>query len=135
MRRRRAYWGRGTHPSLVVGKEIEKGTTEAVVHEAVFATTFAVAQDGEGRSRYKPEWREFAAAVLLTLPMLVGKAAFETEFHRCASNLITGAEDDVRGEEEGRRRDGAARGRGRRGAARRRGCRRPPLRGPGPGGS
>ncbi|TFY55136.1 hypothetical protein EVJ58_g8436 [Rhodofomes roseus] len=39
--RKRAYWGRGTHPSLVVvdGK-VERGAFEALVHEVVFATTF-----------------------------------------------------------------------------------------------
>ncbi|TFK85784.1 hypothetical protein K466DRAFT_664258 [Polyporus arcularius HHB13444] len=102
MRRRRAYWGRGTHPSLVVlGKDVEKGTTEALVHEAVFATTFAVSRTGssEDCARYRPEWREFAATVVFGLPSLVGKAAFEAEFHRSASNLVNGAADDVREEE------------------------------------
>lgn len=41
MRRRRAYWGRGTHPSLfLAGERIERGTFEALVHETIFATTF-----------------------------------------------------------------------------------------------
>ncbi|PCH35674.1 hypothetical protein WOLCODRAFT_28060 [Wolfiporia cocos MD-104 SS10] len=45
MRRRRAFWGRTTHPALVVvGDSVERGTFEALVHEAVFATTF-VRQD------------------------------------------------------------------------------------------
>ncbi|KAI0700969.1 hypothetical protein C8T65DRAFT_656956 [Cerioporus squamosus] len=106
MRRRRAYWGRGTHPSLVLGNEgVEKGTTEALVHEAVFATTFAVTQTDppedstSSAPRYKPEWREFAAAVVFSLPLLMGKSAFETEFHRSASNLVNCAADDVREEE------------------------------------
>ncbi|KAI0669428.1 hypothetical protein C8Q78DRAFT_977573 [Trametes maxima] len=104
LRRRRAYWGRGTHPSLVVGTEVEKGTTEALVHEAVFATTFVMSSSdvGEGAasaSRYKPAWREFASAILLGLPSLIGKAAFETEFLRCSSNLVSGAGDDVKPEE------------------------------------
>ncbi|KAI0352013.1 hypothetical protein OH77DRAFT_829733 [Trametes cingulata] len=113
LRRRRAYWGRGTHPALVVGAEVEKGTTEALVHEAVFATTFVApaepaSEAGEGQdappsaSRYKPEWREFAAAVLLSLPSLLGKAAFETEFLRCCSNLVNGAGEDVKAEEVAR---------------------------------
>ena len=39
--RKRAYWGRGTHPSLViVDGKIERGAFEALVHEAVFVTTF-----------------------------------------------------------------------------------------------
>ncbi|TBU46639.1 hypothetical protein BD309DRAFT_888031 [Dichomitus squalens] len=107
LRRRRAYWGRGTHPALtIVGGEVQRGSTEAVVHEAVFATTFVVSStdaqepsSGSGSSRFKPEWREFASAVLLSLPMLVGRSAFETEFCRCCSNLVNGAEDDVRQEE------------------------------------
>ncbi|KAH9888368.1 hypothetical protein C8Q73DRAFT_794141 [Cubamyces lactineus] len=123
MRRRRAYWGRGTHPSLVVGRggEVEKGTTEALVHEAVFATTFVApsagtqpeteltsnpaADEERGRepsqeaSRYRPAWREFAAAVLLSLPSLIGKLAFETEFLRCCSNLVNGAEETCKTEE------------------------------------
>ncbi|KAI0629663.1 hypothetical protein C8Q77DRAFT_1141583 [Trametes polyzona] len=109
--RRRAYWGRGTHPSLVVGTEVEKGTTEALVHEAVFATTFVVSGGGEGQggtgdrqevadssdtSRYRPAWREFAAAIVLSLPSLIGKAAFEAEFLRCSTNLVNGATEDTK---------------------------------------
>ncbi|CCM03013.1 uncharacterized protein FIBRA_05130 [Fibroporia radiculosa] len=42
MRRRRAYWGRDTHPALLTGSTgVEQGTFEALVHEMVFATTFA----------------------------------------------------------------------------------------------
>ncbi|KAI8978267.1 hypothetical protein BD414DRAFT_421946 [Trametes punicea] len=124
MRRRRAYWGRGTHPSLVVGMdgEVEKGTTEALIHEAVFATTFVTAtpvqaetksasdadtedavdegrEPASDRSRYKPAWREFAAAVLLSLPSLIGKSSFEAELLRCCSNLVSGADDSARAEE------------------------------------
>ncbi|KAI1790396.1 hypothetical protein LXA43DRAFT_891223 [Ganoderma leucocontextum] len=104
--RRRAYWGRGTHPALVlVGGEVQRGSTEAIVHEAVFATTFVVpSADGPGPGsgpsmRYKPEWREFASAVVLCLPALVGRGAFETEFCRCCTNLVGGAEHDVKQEE------------------------------------
>lgn len=117
LRRRRAYWGRGTHPSLVVGNGIERGSTEAIVHEAVFATTFAVPQavpsgtaaqsdsdkQSSSSSRYKPEWRDFAAAVLFALPVLAGQAAFETEFYRSASNLVNGGADDALREEEVKR--------------------------------
>lgn len=97
LRRRRAYWGRGTHPSLVVGKEVEKGTTEALVHEAVFATTFVTSEatddvdEEQNAAPGSPRWREFAAAVLLSLPSLIGRAAFETEFVRCCSNLFSGS--------------------------------------------
>lgn len=128
MRRRRAYWGRGTHPSLVVTPEghIDKGTLEALVHESVFATTSLLSRDspapqqddgttngeveaeagGEPEpkdtmpaSRYKPDWRQFSSAILLALPCLVGRPKFETEFMRCCSSLINGAEDDVKEEE------------------------------------
>ncbi|PIL33764.1 transporter [Ganoderma sinense ZZ0214-1] len=106
LRRRRAYWGRGTHPALViVDGEVQKGSTEAIVHEAVFATTFVVpSPDGSGLGsdssvRYKLEWREFASGIILCLPTLVGRAVFETEFCRCCTNLLGGAEDDVKEEE------------------------------------
>ncbi|KAM5530203.1 hypothetical protein V8D89_016139 [Ganoderma adspersum] len=109
LRRRRAYWGRGTHPALViVGGEVQKGSTEAVVHEAVFATTFVVPSadspgPGSGSSaRYKPEWREFASGIVLCLPTLIGRTAFETEFCRCCTNLLGGAEEGVKEEEFGR---------------------------------
>lgn len=127
--RKRAYWGRATHPSLVVvdGK-IERGAFEALVHEAVFATTFVKgsASSGEddqmrsdaegaspadeegtsqpsdapaGSSRYVAAWRDFAASVLFSLPFAVGRDKFETEFLRCCSYLVSGAEDAVKGEE------------------------------------
>ncbi|KAF8655891.1 hypothetical protein AX16_002876 [Volvariella volvacea WC 439] len=40
-RKKRAFWGRRTHPDLVeVEGRIERGTFEALIHEAVFGTTF-----------------------------------------------------------------------------------------------
>jgi hypothetical protein len=42
-RKRRAFWGRRAHPDLVrdvQSEKLEKGTFEALIHEAVFATTF-----------------------------------------------------------------------------------------------
>jgi len=41
-RKKRAYWGRLTHPDLSQDADgkIEKGTFEALTHEAVFGTTF-----------------------------------------------------------------------------------------------
>lgn len=132
--RKRAYWGRGTHPSLVVvDSKIERGAFEALVHEAVFATTFVKSstspaendqkhsdadeatlahQEGashpdsapEGSSRYAAAWRDFAANVLFSLPFAVGRSKFETEFLRCCSYLISGAEEDVKEEETGRAR-------------------------------
>ncbi|EIW54075.1 uncharacterized protein TRAVEDRAFT_132023 [Trametes versicolor FP-101664 SS1] len=111
MRRRRAYWGRGRHPALVLGgAEVEKGTAEALVHEAVFATTFVApadrsGEDGVGQedppeaSRYRPEWREFAADIVLSLPSLIGKAVFEAELLRCCTTLLNGADEDTNLEE------------------------------------
>ncbi|OCH89401.1 hypothetical protein OBBRIDRAFT_732687 [Obba rivulosa] len=113
-RRRRAYWGRGTHPSLVVTEDcIERGTFEALVHEAVFATTFLATpehsseskQDEQAEQRlslYKPQWQDFSTAVLLSVPLLVDRAAFEAEFLRCCSYLVSGANDDAREEERTR---------------------------------
>jgi GTPase-activating protein BEM2 len=53
-RRRRAYWGRGTHPELTVqnGKAV-KGSPDALIHEMVFATTFG------GKCRDLPSVRRF----------------------------------------------------------------------------
>lgn len=110
-RRRRAYWGRGTHPSLVYSKGVERGTFEALVHESVFATTFhqplAVADspenlEGRAPSRYRPDWHEFSATILLTLPLLVGRTQFETEFFRCCALLLDGVADDCKEEEKAR---------------------------------
>ncbi|KAI0074864.1 hypothetical protein K474DRAFT_1499666 [Panus rudis PR-1116 ss-1] len=111
--RRRAYWGRGTHPSLVVdGEAIERGTFEALVHEAVFATTFMNTPEADSGSagdassatseRYRPEWKDFASTVLLCVPFLVGRARFEAEFIRCTSMLTEGAEDKCKEEEQSR---------------------------------
>ena len=130
--RKRAYWGRGTHPSLVVvdGK-VQRGAFEALVHEAVFATTFVKStasppeadqkpSDVEGAlpadqvgtsrpndtpagsSRYAASWRDFAASVLFSLPFAVGRDKFETEFLRCCSYLVSGVEDAVKEEESER---------------------------------
>ncbi|KAJ7815319.1 rho GTPase activating protein 22 [Mycena olivaceomarginata] len=115
-RKKRAYWGRGRHPGLgvagagaaapggVFGAEegkagpkgrIEKGTMEALVHELVFATVFlrADAVDEEA-ARCEEEWRDYALAVLFSLPLLAGRARVETEFVRCAGYLVSGAGPD-----------------------------------------
>lgn len=106
------YWGRGMHLALtVVDMEVRRGSTEAVEHEAVFATTFTVPSmtTGSGAasepgsssdpSRYKQKWCDFASGVLLALPTLVGQSAFKTEYLRCSSNLVNGIEDDAKPEE------------------------------------
>ncbi|KAG0703340.1 hypothetical protein DFH29DRAFT_1079014 [Suillus ampliporus] len=99
-RKKRAYWGRRTHPDLARGDSgIEKGTFEALLHEAVFATTFlqpsteGEEQTGEPR---RPEWKDFSSAVLLCLPILVGREIFENEFTRLCENLVSGAEDKTK---------------------------------------
>ncbi|EAU92027.2 rho GTPase activating protein 22 [Coprinopsis cinerea okayama7 len=90
-RRKRAFWGRRTHPDLVSDDrgEIVKGTFEALVHEAAFGTTFDLAGD-------QTRWKDFASSILLALPNVIDRATFETELLRCCSYLISGAEDDTR---------------------------------------
>ncbi|KAF8058629.1 rho GTPase activating protein 22 [Lyophyllum atratum] len=114
-RKKRAFWGRRTHPDLVQsGEEIEKGTFEALVHEAVFATTFLTREQGDvqqeggadatvGLQRVE-EWKTFASAILLCLPSIVGQGKFEVEFMRCCAYLVSGAQPDD--EEQERERAG-----------------------------
>lgn len=104
-RRRRAYWGRRTHPELVRAesdeKEILKGTLPALIHEAVFGTTFASPEDEDPLSSTQDiKWRHFASAILLGLPPVVGRGKFEAEFLRCSDYLISGAPDDRKKEQE-----------------------------------
>jgi hypothetical protein len=89
-RRKRAFWGRGTHPSLQCneGGVVKQGNLEALVHETVFGTTF----DLEGTAE---EWKVFASAILLTLPHYIGLPKFEAELLRYLNHLVSGA-----GEEE-----------------------------------
>jgi len=104
-RRRRAYWGRRTHPELVQGesgeKEILRGTLPALVHEAVFGTTFVSPDDDDPLSSTQDiKWRYFASAILLGLPPIVGQGNFETEFLRCSDYLVSGAPVDRKKEQE-----------------------------------
>ena len=104
-RRRRAYWGRRTHPELVRAesdqKEILGGTLPALIHEAVFGTTFASPEDEDSLSSTQDiKWRYFASAILLGLPPVVGQGKFETEFLRCSDYLVSGAPDDRKKEQE-----------------------------------
>ncbi|KAJ3831708.1 hypothetical protein F5878DRAFT_667275 [Lentinula raphanica] len=83
-RKKRAFWGRRTHPDLSRGSDgrIEKGTFEALTHEAVFGTTFfgpppegetnsaaemGSAAGGNEKAQIEPmeQWKDFAASVLL----------------------------------------------------------------------
>ena len=102
-RKKRAYWGRRTHPDLSRGDNgIEKGTFEALLHEAVFATTFLrpATEDGEqgassGEPR-RPQWKDFSSAILLCLPLLIGREIFENEFTRLCDNLVSGTDENTR---------------------------------------
>ncbi len=90
-RKKRAYWGRRTHPDLIrdAAGVIEKGTFEALTHEAVFATTFLAAaapvllsEDAdaaqapplEDELSRKTRWHEFASSVIFGVPSIVGPA-------------------------------------------------------------
>lgn len=87
-RKKRAYWGRGTHPELhFTDAGVEKGSFEALVHETVFATT--ILKEGSGETE-QSQWRDFASSILLCLPPLVGRAKFESEFTRCSAYIVTG---------------------------------------------
>ncbi|KIJ66150.1 hypothetical protein HYDPIDRAFT_187160 [Hydnomerulius pinastri MD-312] len=111
-RKKRAYWGRRTHPELVSGEgKIEKGTFEALVHETVFATTFiatattdeaAVDRPESMEDGRRPEWKDFSSAVILCLPSLVERSKFENEFTRLCANLVNGADDNTRESERSR---------------------------------
>ena len=104
-RRKRAYWGRRTHPELVRAEsdeqEILRGSLSALVHEAVFGTTFADPEDEEPLSSTRDiKWRHFASSILLGLPLIVGQGNFETEFLRCSDYLVSGAPDGRQEEQE-----------------------------------
>ena len=104
-RKKRAYWGRRTHPDLIRNAAtgvIEKGTFEALVHEAVFATTFFSEGGSEDRQEQKMIWHDFASSVVLSIPAIMGQQMFEAEFLRCCSYLVTGAEEAVQEEEKSR---------------------------------
>ncbi|KAH6903660.1 hypothetical protein BKA70DRAFT_1513950 [Coprinopsis sp. MPI-PUGE-AT-0042] len=94
-RKKRAYWGRQGHPDLVLDAngKIVKGTFEALVHEAVFGTTFDM---DASTSKLPLTWNEFASSILLGLLHLVDPLIFEAEFLRCCSFLVSGAEDSAK---------------------------------------
>lgn len=122
-RKRRAFWGRRTHPDLVRDVQsgrLEKGTFEALTHEAVFATTFLRREQAEeadepssevegtqkGRKEDEKDvaaWKDFASGILLSLPSVVGRQAFENEFMRCCAYLVSGAEEGEEREGEKKR--------------------------------
>ncbi|KAI0036125.1 hypothetical protein K488DRAFT_41770 [Vararia minispora EC-137] len=94
-RRKRTFWGRGTHPDLVCAADgsVEAGTLDALTHEAVFRTTLP---DGASQS--------FAQAVLCALPHVAGRARFEAEFVRVAGALVSGAAEERKEDERARAR-------------------------------
>ena len=113
-RKKRAFWGRRTHPDIVQrdGK-IERGSFEALVHEAVFGTIFFPSrdqdqEDSQGKDseiaadQRHEQWKDFASSVILCLPSIVGQAKFEAEFLRCCQYLVSGASDDFKADERSR---------------------------------
>ena len=114
-RKKRAFWGRRTHPDLIrdASGRIEKGTFEALIHEAVFATTFSLLpptpvgvdneiDNTEASVQRLTQWHEFAASILFSIPFVVGRQIFEVEFLRCCSYLVSGADDSDRNHEKSR---------------------------------
>ncbi|KAF8829758.1 hypothetical protein HHX47_DHR2000213 [Lentinula edodes] len=115
-RKKRAFWGRRTHPDLSKDAEgiIEKGTFEALTHEAVFGTTFFGLVEGEvtaaeissgiGKAKIgsMEQWKDFAASILLCMPHLVDQTKFETELMRCCEFLVSGAEEEKKSAEKQR---------------------------------
>ncbi|KAF9523713.1 hypothetical protein CPB83DRAFT_862338 [Crepidotus variabilis] len=113
-RKKRAFWGRRTHPDLIrdpKSGEVEKGTFEALVHEAVFATTFLgpsvtseediAALTEDEKHEKKLAWHDFASSIILSIPLIIsgGQQVFEGEFLRCCSYLVSGAEESIREQE------------------------------------
>ncbi|EKM53679.1 uncharacterized protein PHACADRAFT_198103 [Phanerochaete carnosa HHB-10118-sp] len=92
-RRKRAFWGSSTHPSLVFKDgAVEKGTYDSLIHEAVFHTTF---RDPASADELSSGWRDFSSAIICALPAVVDRAQFENEFRRCCTMLVdtTGADE------------------------------------------
>ena len=113
-RKKRAFWGRRVHPDLVrdiQSGKLEKGTSEALIHEAVFGATFLPREPSTPKPSDTPRqqrseeddvfaaWRSFASSVLLSLPNIVGRQVFESELMRCCAYLISGSNEE-NGEKE-----------------------------------
>ena len=112
-RRKRAFWGRRTHPDLVLDADgaVVKGTLEALVHEAVFATTFSLPQGRPSNDDVQPSstqstnlatWQDFALSILFALPLVLGAEKFEFEFVRCCTYLVSGADANTKEGNRGR---------------------------------
>jgi hypothetical protein len=104
-RMKRAYWGRGPHPELVLGagtpRPVQRGTLVALVHEAVFGSTFRECSTLLLETM-ESKWKELASAIILCVPQVVERGRFEAEFMRCCENLVTGADEDAKGYEVAR---------------------------------
>jgi hypothetical protein len=106
-RRKRVFWARRTHPELVLDTDgaVGKGTLEALVHEAVFGTTFSLLQELLSNDNVQPSptqsaslaaWQDFALSILFALPLVLGAEKFECEFMRCCTYLVSGADADTK---------------------------------------
>ena len=93
-KRTRLYRGRAAHPELSLGDDgsVVRGSSDSLIHEAVFGTSFLRGDLTQAHDR----WKHFASAVALCLPRLIGRAQFEAEFIRYASYLISGSDDAER---------------------------------------
>ena len=95
-RRKRTFWGSSTHPALTTGaRGVESGTFEALLHEAVFGTTFTAAPtDGVGKEKTtSSQWQTFALAMIYALPSAIGRGQFEPELRRCCTMLVDSTSD------------------------------------------
>lgn len=94
-RKKRAFWGRRTHPDLVLKDGIiESGPFEALVHECVFGTTFSRPDpESSTQNSLSEKWKSFASTILMCLPYLIDRARFEYEFQRCVGYLVSGANE------------------------------------------
>ena len=106
-KRKRAFWGRRTHPDLILDANgaVIKGNLEALIHESVFATTFSLHQETLSTDDMQPSptqgagstaWQDFALSVLFALPLALGADKFEFEFVRCCTYLVGGAGADTK---------------------------------------
>ena len=93
-KRTRLYRGRAAHPELFLAEDgaVARGSNDAFIHEAIFGTSFLTGD----LNRTEDYWKQFASAVVLCLPRLMGRIKFESEFIRYASYLISGADDEER---------------------------------------
>ena len=107
-RRKRAFWGSSTHPSLVLTDGVvEGGTYEALVHEAVFHTTFRNDEGSPDQSELSSSQSsslcDFSSAIVCALPSAIDRAQFEIEFRRCCSMLVDTSGADTTKQEKARK--------------------------------